>query len=317
MTVREVSVKRAVLGLLASMLVTAVCPGGVAHAAETAVPPQAPIVSSTWLESQATTPNLVVIDTRSADEYEAGHIPNSVSIPFATPVSAWSAARNGLTLELPEASELFGTLGDAGVTRSSRVVVVTGANDPPYAQAGGTRVAMTLMHAGLSGISILDGGYPKWVADHKATTTDVPRTVPAAFDGAFGHVRFVGTDDVHAAVGRTTIVDARAANVYSGEVVEPFATKAGHIPSAVSVPTPSLFNADGTYKTSRQLASIVEAAVGGDRGKEIIVYCGVGGYATTTLFVLTRVLGYQNVRFYDGSAQEWVTRYDMELPSAR
>lgn len=305
--------KRLALALTASVLALSMSSGNAANAAVPDCPSQVPIVSSSWLESHASMSNLVIIDVRTAADYGAGHISDSINIPFVTPLSTWITMRDDLLLELPATSDLFTALGSFGITKDSRVVLVTGANDPPYAQAGGTRVAITLMYAGLANVSILNGGYPKWVADGMTTTTDVPTITPVTFDGVANDAAFVDINYVHAAIGRTTIVDARAANVYSGAVVEPYANKAGHIPSAVSMPTPSLFNTDGTYKSPWDLAAIANNAIGYDRSKEVIVYCGVGGYASTALFVLTRVLGYQNVKFYDGSAQEWVKYYDMEL----
>jgi thiosulfate/3-mercaptopyruvate sulfurtransferase len=75
-----------------------------------------------------------------------------------------------------------------------------------------------------------------------------------------------------------------------------------------------IWNEDGTYKSRRQLQDIVEGAVGAFcRDTEVIVYCGVGGYGSAWLFVLTAVLGYTNVKLYDGSAQEWVRYYDMVM----
>ncbi|MDQ1288375.1 MAG: thiosulfate/3-mercaptopyruvate sulfurtransferase [Actinomycetota bacterium] len=288
-------------------------PAGKAQAAVPGRPSPAPFVSTTWLAAHAGTPGLVVVDLRSAADYDAGHLPNSVSIPFAVPLSAWIVSRDDLLLELPPFADLSAALGRAGITKRSKVVLVTGVSTPPQAQAGGTRAAVTLMYAGLTDVSILDGGHPKWVADGRATTTAVPAVTPVTFDGTAGGVSFVDIDYVRAAVGRTTIVDARDADVYSGKVVEPYANKAGHIPSAVSLPTVSFFNADGGYRTTRELRVAVEGVVGTDKNKEVIVYCGVGGYASTTTFVMTKLLGYRNVKFYDGSAQEWVRNFSMEL----
>ena len=95
---------------------------------------------------------------------------------------------------------------------------------------------------------------------------------------------------------------------------------AGHIPKAKSLPTPWLWNLnldasgtsviDATYKdvdTLREMASGVVGrhVFGWHAFKEIIFYCGVGAYASTSYFVLSEVLGYKNVKIYDGSAQEW------------
>jgi thiosulfate/3-mercaptopyruvate sulfurtransferase len=118
---------------------------------------------------------------------------------------------------------------------------------------------------------------------------------------------------------RADIVDARDADVYFGVTVEPFAPDAGHIPSATSLPAPWSYVSQGeniyTFKDTETLAAMAAGVLGEGSsywGPKRIVYCGAGGYASVWWFVLTQVLEYQNVRFYDGSAQEWVMKgYDM------
>jgi len=117
------------------------------------------------------------------------------------------------------------------------------------------------------------------------------------------------------------IIDARDTNVYFGVSIEPFAKKAGHIPNAKSLPAPWIWDLnsdDGTYidTDSEMLRAVASGVIGQSadpKNQEIMVYCGVGGYASSLWFVLTQVLGYQNVKFYDGSAQEWVRNYDMVM----
>jgi thiosulfate/3-mercaptopyruvate sulfurtransferase len=88
----------------------------------------------------------------------------------------------------------------------------------------------------------------------------------------------------------------------------------GHIPTAKNLPTPSLWNihvddqgnaAYITYKDFCTLNSMVSSKIGWNRFKEVILYCGVGGYESTAHFVISEFLGYFNVKMYDGSAQEW------------
>lgn len=275
-------------------------------------PQLAPIVSAAWLESNLELDDSVVLDVRTTPEYGAGHIPNSISVPFDTPLSAWVTQRDGLLLELPEATDLFSTFSAAGITRHSVVVIVGSTGQPPYPQAGATRAAVTLMYAGVKHVSILNGGHPRWVAERRAVTATAPVVVPSDYAAALADDMFVDLDYVAGRIGLSTIVDARDTAVYSGEVAEPWADKAGHIPKAVSLPAPSMWNADGTYKDRCELQEMVDGALGGTgHDDEVIVYCGVGGYASAWLFTLTRVLGYNNVKMYDGSAQEWVRSHDM------
>jgi thiosulfate/3-mercaptopyruvate sulfurtransferase len=132
---------------------------------------------------------------------------------------------------------------------------------------------------------------------------------------------FVTAEYVHRHLKRSDILDGRDAEVYYGETIEPFVLKAGHIPGATSLPTPWLWNLEEddvyTFKDVETLAEMARGALRRPWGKmghcrrETIVYCGVGGYASSLWFVLTQVLGVDNVRFFDGAAEEWARYYDM------
>lgn len=273
------------------------------------------LISTDKLFSKLNTPDLVIVDVRSATEYSAGHIPNSINIPFEVPFSLWITMKNGLLLEVPEVTELVSALGEKGISPESKVVLVTSVptETNPYSLAFPTRAALTLAYVGVKSIQILDGGFDKWAAEGKpVVTTETPIT-PVNFTCNTPADLFVDIEYVHNNLGNIILLDARDANVYSGEVVEPFANKPGHIPTALSLPAPSLWNSDGTYKSKSEIKSIVKSVVGNNKNKEIVVYCGVGGYASTVWFILTKVLHYKNVKVYDGSAQEWVQYYDMEM----
>jgi thiosulfate/3-mercaptopyruvate sulfurtransferase len=220
--------------------------------------------------------------------------------------------------------DLSSTIGDLGITNESWVVIVTAPNpgEPPFfGLANGTRVADTLIYAGLVDVAILDGGYPKWVADSFPTDTDVPVVTPVTYEGDVNERLFVSINYVRRHLKRADIIDARDADVYFGVTIEPYADKAGHIPNSSSLPAPWIWdlNPDGTYtyKDSETLGAMASGVLRDSRHywhhwrPKKIVYCGVGGYASSWWFVLTQVLGYEGVKLYDGSAQEWVLYYDM------
>ena len=288
-----------------------------------------PIVDTGWLEANLNQEGLVIVDIRGPDVYGAGHIPGSINEPFVNPFDTkWVVSEfEGLWLELPKKEDLFKTIGDLGITRESLVVIVTASNpgEPPfYGLCNATRVADTLIYAGVKNVAVLDGGYPKWVADGLLTTTDVPMVTPVTYQGKVNKAIFVSIDYVLRHIWKADIIDARDADVYYGATIElPFAPKAGHIPNAASLPGPWVWNlnSDGTYYTYKDpetLAAMASGVIHEPRGykgycdREIIVYCGVGGYASIWWFVLTQVLEYKNVKFYDGAAQEWIKLgYDM------
>jgi thiosulfate/3-mercaptopyruvate sulfurtransferase len=293
------------------------------HAYAKHVPPWTraidPVVSTDWLEANSGLSDLVILDIRRDADYAAGHIPKAINVPFPDPFSSeWVVSDpNGLWLQLPEKAALFNTIGSCGIKRNSLVVIVTAPNpgEPPYyGLANATRVADTLIYAGIRNVAILDGGYPKWVADDKPITTDVPAVEQVTYNSKVNEEMFVSIEYVRKHIGRARIIDARDAEVYFGAATESFAPKEGHIPSARSLPTPWIWTLGGQsyiYKDVETLSAMASGVIGRHKANEIIVYCGVGGYASSWWFVLTQVLGYDNIKIFDGSAQEWVRYYDM------
>jgi thiosulfate/3-mercaptopyruvate sulfurtransferase len=277
------------------------------------------LVSTAWLAEHMDRPDLVVVDVRSSDAYAAGHIPSAINLPFAAPVSAWITQRNGLLLEVPDQAELFATLGAAGIDKNSFVVVVNNTNapgvPPSYPRAQTARVAITLLYAGVKDVAILDGGFTNWAAEGRAQSTDIVTPTPGAYNAKVREHMFVSKEYVAASIGnpKSVLLDVRDANVYDGTVIEPFAPRPGHIPTAKSLPASLIWNDDGTFKSTGELWALAASVLGDHRGKEIIIYCGVGGYASGWWFVLTEMLGYKHVKFYDGSAQEWAADPDAPM----
>jgi len=313
--------------LLAPILIASLLPCGSAFAWHN--PPSSrtidPIVSTDWLLENIDNESLVVIDIRDDASYAVGHIPGSINEPFVFPVSAWITIRDGLFLEMPNDVDLFAAIESLGITQDSRVVIVTAPNpgEPPfYGLANATRVAFTLIYAGVKNVAILDGGYPKWVAEGRPTDTDGTTPAEVVYEGTVNNGIIASLNYVRWQLHKADLIDARDADVYFGVTIEPFADKAGHIPGASSLPAPWIWNlnADGTY-TFKDLETLGDMASGvlrepwrywGHWSPKIIVYCGVGGYASSWWFVLTQMLGYHNVKLYDGSAQEWVMEdYEM------
>jgi len=283
------------------------------------------IVCTDWLEWNLNSGNLVVLDVRGGDAYNAGHIPGAINVPEGMwyvnpPVPPFDSPEP--YMEVPPEEYLFGLIGNASITPYSWVVVVGATSglllpELPlalYNTAGITRVAITLLYAGVKYVSILDGGYDKWTVEGKPVSTDPVTPIPVTYEGRVDKTMLVSAEYVESKIGKSIIIDARDEIVYCGDVMEPWTTAAGHIPTARNLPTPTLWNVevgeDGnaiyiTYKDFLTLWRMVYSVVGWNWFREIIVYCGVGGYASTVYFVLTEVLGYWNVRMYDGSAQEW------------
>jgi thiosulfate/3-mercaptopyruvate sulfurtransferase len=261
-----------------------------------------PFVSADWLGANAKTPGLILIDIRSAAEYKAGHIPGSLHVGF----DLWTVNKNNLLRELSSDDELLRLVGLAGIKDNSKVVVV-GKGESDFDRADAIRVAWTLLVAGIKNVSVLDGGFPKWLQNKKPITTDSATPSPGEYKGKINASTTASKPYLLSRIGKSIILDARTPEVYFGVTVESFAPQPGHIRSALNLPAPWAYTKDGLLKSHSELESMADAVIGaGNKSKGIVVYCGVGVYASVWSYILTEALGYEDVKVYDGSMQEWI-----------
>jgi thiosulfate/3-mercaptopyruvate sulfurtransferase len=266
-----------------------------------------PLVSTDWLQGQLGSDGLVIIDTRPAEDYEVGHLPGAISVPFGL-VSAW-ADSGELILELPAEADLFKTIGDCGITIDSRVVIVGPMPEPeipPYALADAVRVAATLIYAGVKNVAVLAGTYAKWANEGRQTTTEVPQVTPVAYSSTVDSDSWILTEYVKDHIGRSVIIDARDPDGYFGASKDPFVDMGGHIPTARSLPLSWVWESDGTYRPVEFIERMAAGVIGPDKQQEVICYCSAGGYSSAWWYLLTQLLGYSNVKLYDGSLEAWV-----------
>lgn len=259
-----------------------------------------PLINTEQLAKQLSIQDLTIVDIRSANEYKEGHIKTSVSIPF----DYWAISKDGLDLELPEEKELTRLINTAGINTDSSVIIVNN-TDNTYSLANSCRVADTLIYTGISNVSILDGGYEKWIRENRKLTIVPSNPKPSNYRIVPDEAMFVSMNYVQSKIGKSVLIDARDPEVYFGILQEDHATRSGHIPGAKSLPAPWIWTDEFLYKSREELSEISENIVGKKRDEEIIIYCGVGGYTSAWWYVLTQMLGYKNVKFYDGSAQDW------------
>jgi thiosulfate/3-mercaptopyruvate sulfurtransferase len=255
-----------------------------------------PIVSPDWLSKNLGDAKLVILDIRSNEQYKKGHIPGAINVSM----SAWAVSRNGLSLELPAESELLEIIGKSGIDSSSHVVIVNRI-DTDFSRADATRVAWTCIVAGVPNASVLDGGHNRWVREIKTLSTQVSEPAPRKYAGRVHEQMLVNQKVVLARIGKSIIVDTRTPEDYFGITARP-----GHIKSAVNLPTPWVFSENGTFRKEEELKAMADGVIGHNKSKEVIFYCGVGGYATTWWFLLTQVFGYQKAKVFDGSMEEWL-----------
>ena len=260
----------------------------------------APVVSRDWLEKNLNNSNLIVVDIRKVEEYKEGNIPNSINVFYGS----WAIKKKGLDNELPEDDDLFDVIGSAGIKAGSHVVVV-GKTDTAPDLVNMTRVAWTLIYAGVENVAILDGGFNKWKDDKKTLSTEVVKPKAGEYKGKVNKALFATKEYVLSRIGKAAIVDTRMPDFYFGVSKLDIVEKAGHIKGALSLPSPWIFAKDGTFKNKEDLEAMAAGVIGKDISKETIIYCDTGRLCSGWWFVLREILAYKDMKAYDGSMQDF------------
>jgi thiosulfate/3-mercaptopyruvate sulfurtransferase len=239
------------------------------------------------------------------DEYLAAHIPGAQFIQLA---DISTPRGQGLTLELPAVDQLKTAFEKLGVTDKSRIVVYFGKDwVTPTA-----RVFMTLDYLGLGDrTSILDGGLPAWRAEARPVTAELREPKRGSFTAHPNTKLVVDATWVNANLKKpgVAIVDARASKFYTGAEAGQM-PRAGHIPSAKSIPFSSVVeDTSNKFKSAEALRALFNAA-GVKQHDTVATYCHIGQQASLLYFV-ARYLGYE-AHLYDGSFEDWSHR--AELP---
>jgi thiosulfate/3-mercaptopyruvate sulfurtransferase len=269
-----------------------------------------PIVSTEWLAANLNNPHVVAIDIRNIEDYKEGHILGAVSAYYGM----WTTMKEGRHTELPPEDDLFDAIGDSGIEADSIVVIICKTYHCFY-QVMGPRILCTLQYAGMKNVSILDGGHEKWVREKRPLSTEPVKPKKTIYRGKLNKELHVEKDYVISRFGKATFVDVREPPMFSGERKHEFVGKAGRIPGAVNLPASAAYTDLGTFKKKQDLEALAAAVVGKDKSKEIITYSDTGRCCPTWAFIFIHVLGYKNVKVYDGSFEEWVK--DPSLPVSR
>jgi thiosulfate/3-mercaptopyruvate sulfurtransferase len=260
----------------------------------------APVVSTDWLEKNLTSPKLKMVDIRKLEEYKEGHVPGSLNSFYG----AWAVKKGTNQNELPADDDLADLIGSLGITKDSQVVVI-GKSDTPSDLVGITRIAWTLVYAGVENVAVLDGAYNKWTADKKPVSKDVVKATPSTFQPKWNKAVLANKDYVMKMLKQALIVDTRTPDAFFGVMKMDFVQRAGHVPGAVCLPSVWMYMKDGTFKAKDDLEAMAAGVVGKDKSKEMILYCDTGKFCTGLWFVLTQEFGYKNVKVYDGAMEEW------------
>jgi len=262
------------------------------------------LVETDWLEEHLNDPAIRVIEVdEDTTAYEKGHIPGAVGWNWSTDLHA------PVGRDYVDQDGLAALLRTAGVGPETTVVLYGGNNNwfASYAY-------WLLRYLGFGNVKLLNGGRKKWELESREQTMDVPSyastevTVEGPVVNDFRAFRDYVLDRVRE--GDSALVDVRSPEEYRGEKLAPDhlpqeqAQVPGHIPGAANIPWSKAANDDGSFRSADELAELYGGA-GVTSDKEVIAYCRIGERSSHTWFVLQELLGYPNVKNYDGSWTEY------------
>jgi thiosulfate/3-mercaptopyruvate sulfurtransferase len=260
------------------------------------------LVGTDWLEEHVDDPNVRIIEVdEDTTAYEKGHVKNALAWDWAEDL------HHALNRDFIDARGLSALLQRSGVGPETTVVLYGGNNNwfASYAY-------WLLKYLGFDNMKLLNGGRKKWELESRELVQDVPSFPKTSFevtDGPRKELRAL-RDEVLAGVEKVAFVDVRSPEEYRGEKLAPDhlpqeqAQVPGHIPGARNVTWLKAANEDGTFKTPEELQSLYRGE-GIDGSTDTIAYCRIGERSSHTWFVLTELLGYPNVKNYDGSWTEY------------
>jgi thiosulfate/3-mercaptopyruvate sulfurtransferase len=262
------------------------------------------LVSTQWVAEHLDDPTVRLVESNEDILlYDLGHIPGAVQIDWQKDLND-ALRRDYLTRQ--DFEVLMAINGIANDT----TVVFYGDKNNWWA----TYAFWVFQLFGHSKAKVMDGGRAKWEAEGRPMTKvepTYPKTVYRAQARADYKIRAYRDQVLAHVQAGLPLVDVRSPAEYSGELLhmpnypQEGALRGGHIPGAKNVPWARAANADGTFKSADELRAIYEAEQGLKPDDTVVAYCRIGERSSHTWFVLTYLLGYPNVRNYDGSWTEW------------
>jgi thiosulfate/3-mercaptopyruvate sulfurtransferase len=273
------------------------------------------LVSTQWVADHLGDPNvrLVEVDVDTT-AYEQGHIRNAVGWNWQTQLS------DRVRRDIPSKEEWEKLLAGSGIGNNTKIVFY-GDNNNWFA-AFAYWVAKIYGH---QDAALMDGGRKKWELEGRELVQDAPRVQPTTYtakDPDWSLRAYQQQVREYINAPGKAMVDVRSPAEFSGEVLAPpglpeTAQRAGHIPSAANVPWAQAANEDGTFKSREELQALY-GGKGVTADKQVVAYCRIGERSSHTWFALHEILGYPDVRNYDGSWTEWgsVIGAPIDNPSA-
>jgi thiosulfate/3-mercaptopyruvate sulfurtransferase len=267
------------------------------------------LVTTEWLAEHLNDDGLVVAEVdENPDLYDEGHIPGAIKLHWRDDL------QDPVERDLVEKDQFEALMGRLGISNDTTLVVYGDKNNWFAAYA-----YWYLKIYGHKDVRVLDGGRQKWIDESRALTTDQPQITPTSYSAQDRDETIrARRDAVLASLGRDALVDVRSPQEFSGELMAPpgyeqeGAQRTGHIPTAKSIPWAQAVRDDGTFKSADELRELY-GAKGVTPDRAVTAYCRIGERSAHTWFVLRELLGYQDVRNYDGSWTEWGNLVDVPI----
>jgi thiosulfate/3-mercaptopyruvate sulfurtransferase len=269
------------------------------------------LVTTDWLAEHLGDEGLVVAEVdENPDLYDEGHVPGAIKLHWRDDL------QDPVERDLIEKDAFEELMGRLGISNDTTVIV--------YGDRNNWFAAYAYWYVKVYGhedVRILDGGRQKWIDESRELSTDVPSLAQGSYT-ARDRDESIRTyrDEVRASLGESSreLVDVRSPQEYSGELISPpgyeqeGAQRAGHIPTARSIPWAQAVRDDGTFKSADELRELY-GAKGVTPDKTVTAYCRIGERSAHTWFVLRELLGYEDVKNYDGSWTEWGNLVDVPI----
>ena len=269
------------------------------------------LVSTSALAESLGGANMVVAEVdENPDLYDEGHIPGAVKLHWKEDL------QDPLERDVVDKPTFERLLGERGIANDTTVVLYGDKNNWFAAYA-----YWYLKVYGHEDVRILNGGRQKWIDEGREVTTEAPNPTPKTYSASDRDESIRAyRDQVLEWLGHSghALVDVRSPAEYAGELIAPpgyeqeGAQRAGHIPTAASVPWASAVLDDGTFKPAAELRELY-GGKGVTPDKHVTAYCRIGERSAHTWFVLRELLGYERVRNYDGSWTEWGNLVDVPI----
>ena len=273
------------------------------------------LVDTNWVSENLRDASIRVaeVDYDPTANYNLGHIPGAVLMDWRKDLN------DPVSRDLVSKERFEQILSNAGVSNQQTLVLYGDFNNWFAAFA-----YWILNYYGVDKIVLMNGGRKKWLAEDREVTKEIPSYPKTTFktSGTKEHIRAY-LDYVKSSMKKNdkVLVDVRSPAEFTGEITAPpeypneHAQRGGHIPGAVNIPWSQAVSENGTFKSADEITKLYQSK-GVTPDKEVITYCRIGERSSFTWFVLKYLLGYPNVKNYDGSWTEWgnMVRNPIEKP---